>query len=244
MSTRNSLTYKPMINAGITIITIKFLMIVLSLAPIALSSVLFDLFMTNPPLAALLSNLFLFLPLLIGWIMDLMLIIFLFVMFTRMENDSPQDRERVKFPKIITLILAGLLGLYLIIYVVTYLEVFGFISLSITLLNILQIALIIFEILIGGLILSLFLMLDQILISQEKLREFTILRKFTKVFGIFWGLYHLFFGISFILDFFTLSNTVQSIFLSCVLLLGSITSLCAFAVGVGFIQMGRRLQNS
>ena len=103
MSIRNNLTYKPLINAGISLLIIRFLMIVYTGAYLLLGA-----FVANPILGIIL----LMLPLFFVWLSNMLLLIFLYIGFQRMEEEPAQDRSKVNIAKISSIILIVLMSYF------------------------------------------------------------------------------------------------------------------------------------
>lgn len=232
MSTRNDVTYKPLINAGITILVMRFLMVLYSAALTILILLVSDY---TVYLILILIQTFL------SSTITLLVLIFLFVTFQRLG-----DRNNARTGKIATLILIIMMSLYIVLYFVLIVlaGMLGVISISLLMAQILLYVLIGVEILNGLFIIIAFAALNRILNDFGKLRDLAILKKFTLIFGIFLALSHIMLATTFILDLFTFSAIVYITALVAVSLVTEILSLCEIIAAIGFIVIGRRLQTS
>ncbi len=244
MSTRNDLTYKPMVNAGKTVLILRIIMIVFSMIPLLIILV----FPTVPfAVIGILGELFIVL----SWISSLLLLIFLYINFKNMDSDtriSSENKQQVKLGRISLLILIIILSLYAILYFILYILYIelGVITISLTLGNIIGWAIIVLEIFNGILFIIVFVALNKILGNFENLGEFRFLVKFILLFGIFTGIGHLLVASNGLFLALPISNPVLLAIFGTVL--ASLTTVLSLAglfgiiLSIGFILIGRRLQ--
>ena len=106
MSTRNNMTYKPMVNAGTTLLVMSIFN-----AAFSMLTIILGFSVSNPILGMVL----LFAPSIFSWLTYMLFFIFLYIGFDRMGEIPTSDSERVKKAKISSLIFIILWCLYLII---------------------------------------------------------------------------------------------------------------------------------
>ena len=244
MSSSNIMTYKPLTTGGSTLLIFRFFMVIVSLSPVIFSLFAGDLLITNPSLFFVISNILTLSILLFGWIGELLLVIFLFQLFNRMENDVPQKRTQIKIAKIFSILIIIFLGLYLLINILVYMENYGIILLPMIVGEILAISMLVLYVLVGLFILIVFILFNEIMSGFDTLREFEILRKFSLAFGILYAFSYILLSVDVLIGIYTSNPTIFAIGTLTITLVSSFGGICNLIMSIGFILMGRRLQSS
>ncbi|MBN2156076.1 MAG: hypothetical protein JW776_08535 [Candidatus Lokiarchaeota archaeon] len=244
MSSRTTIAYKPLINAGTAILTIRLFTTIYSGSIIILVVLI-------PSISSILSIL-LQVPTYIGFLASLLLLIFILKTFQRMEIDpriTSDNKNRIKVGKISTLILIiilSLVGIFYMVVVIFYVEL-SLITLSEIMAYILIYSLIVLEIINGIFVIITFVCLSKILWGFDDLVELRIFLHFTRWYGIFVAIGQLIAGITLIV----LLPTGSTVFIE-ILLIVSLTSsiftgiagIFQIVIAIGFILIGRRLNIS
>lgn len=187
----------------------------------------------------------------IGFIADLLFLIFVLITFQRIDRNPEQfsgNKDNIKLGIISTLILIIVLSIFGIAFVIleVFYGIFGIILLSETVANVLFYTLLGFVILSGIFYIVVFVVLGNFLAANEKLHDLQLFNKYTRIFGIFMGIYYVLLGLTFatllIPSIGPVFSIILSIFLSSNIIINSIISISAIIMAAGFITIGRKLQ--